>query len=64
MVASIAVIASLSRGASYYGTDRYCAKDDSTNWEASAWTRKGAEVFRLSGPRDRSIRTLPAHPVL
>ena len=31
MVASIAVIASLSRGASYYGTDRYCAKDDPAN---------------------------------
>ena len=54
MVASIGVIASPSRGVSYYERDGYYAKDDPAHLETSAWAGKAAEAL---GSRVRSIPT-------
>ena len=50
MVASIGAIASASQGVSYYERDGYYAQDDPAHKEASAWTGKGADELKLSGP--------------
>ena len=52
MVASIGAVASPAQGVTYYERDGYYAKDDPDHIQASAWTGKGAEAAKLSGPVD------------